>query len=210
MGKEAKKDLVKKRHWAFVLYPESAPEDWRERLQQSGVMCAVSPLHDKDLNPTGEAKKEHYHVILVYSGPTTYNAVAKLTASLNATIPQALEAVKGYYRYLTHKDNPEKAQYNEGEIRTINGFNIADLCELTRSEVNEIKIAVLKLVRELDIIEYADLVNFLIDNELHVEYDVAVNNTFFFNSYIASRRHSYGRLDEICAKKRAEVDGEVT
>lgn len=184
-------DNTKKRNWAFVLYPESAPKDWREQLKISGLMAAISPLHDKDVNPTGEPKKAHYHILLVYSGPTTYNAVAKFTASFNATIPQALESVRGMYRYFSHKDNPEKYQYDERDIINVNGFNIADLVELSKSEVNEIKKSILMLIRELAFVEYADLVDFLIDNEMWVEYDVAINNTFFFNSYIASRRHSY-------------------
>lgn len=199
-----KKENVKKRNWTFVLYPESAPKDWREKLKLSGLMCAISPLHDKDLNPTGEPKKAHHHVLLVYSGPTTYNSVAKFTASLNSTIPQALESVRGMYRYFSHKDNPEKYQYEEAEITTINGFNIADLVELTKSEVNEAKMAILKLVRELDITEYSDLVDFLTDNEMLLEYDVAVNNTFFFNSYIASRRNSNTRLKDRVERKRQE------
>ena len=184
---------TKKRNWTFVLYPESAPTDWRERIKMSGLMASVSPLHDKDINPTGEAKKAHYHVLLVYAGPTTYNAVAKFTASLNATIPQPLESVRGMYRYFTHKDNPEKYQYDEADISTINGFNIADLVELTKSEVNEIKMNILKLVRTVDITEYSALVDFLIDNEMTAEYDVCINNTFFFNTYITSRRNGEKR-----------------
>ena len=101
----AKGENLKKRNWAFVLYPESAPEDWRERLKISGLMSAISPLHDRDVNPTGEPKKAHYHVLLVYSGPTTYGAVEKFTKSLNATIPQALESVrKGLNPNLTTRD----------------------------------------------------------------------------------------------------------
>lgn len=183
-------EAVKKRNWTFVLYPESAPTDWREHLKLSGLMAAVSPLHDKDTNPTGEAKKAHYHVLLVYSGPTTYNAVAKFTASLNATVPQALESVRGMYRYFSHKDNPEKYQYEESEIQTFNGFNINDLVELTRSEVNELKKKILKLVRDGDIVEYAELIDVLVDNEMAAEYDVAINNTLFFNTYITSRRNA--------------------
>ena len=30
---------IKKRNWAFVLYPESAPADWREQLQNWIAMC---------------------------------------------------------------------------------------------------------------------------------------------------------------------------
>lgn len=199
-----KKENVKKRNWTFVLYPESAPKDWQEKLKLSGLMCAISPLHDKDLNPTGEAKKAHYHILLVYSGPTTYNAVSKFTASLNATIPQALESVRGMYRYFSHKDNPEKYQYQEADIITINGFNINDLVELTKSEVNELKASILGCVRRLCITEYADLVDFLIDNCMFAEYDVVINNTFFFNTYITSRRNSasYTVINETIAHKR--------
>ena len=56
----------KKRNWAFVVYPESAPENWIEQLQLSGAQFTISPLHDKDLNATGEPKKAHWHVIAVY------------------------------------------------------------------------------------------------------------------------------------------------
>jgi len=199
-----KNESVKKRNWTFVLYPESAPSDWVERLKISGLMAAISPLHDKDINPTGEPKKAHFHVLLVYSGPTTYNAVAKFTASLNATIPQALESVRGMYRYFSHKDNPEKYQYDETDIRAVNGFNIADLVELTKSEVNEIKSNILKMIRQLDIREYSDLIDILVDNELYTEYDVAVNNTFFFNTYITSKRNSTSltTLKEIFSTKK--------
>ena len=153
-------------------------------------MAAVSPLHDKDTNPTGEAKKAHHHIVVVYSGPTTYNAVAKLTASYNATIPQALESVRGMYRYFTHQDNPEKYQYDAREIEHFNGFNIADLVELSKGEVTQLKRQVMEIIRQVDIVEYADLLDFLLDNDLSAEYDIAINHTILFNTYIASRRHS--------------------
>ena len=116
----ATKNNVKKRNWAFVLYPESAPSDWREQLQLTGLQCAVSPLHDKDVNPDGEPKKAHYHIIVCYSGPTSFNVVKGLTDKLNQPIPIALEQIRGYYRYLTHKDNPEKYQYSADDVFTNN------------------------------------------------------------------------------------------
>lgn len=185
---EKKSRNIKKRNWAFVLYPESAPEDWRERLQQTGLPCVVSPLHDKDIDPTGQPKKPHYHIILVYSGPTAYSVVSALTSSLNQPIPQALESVKGYYRYLTHKDNPDKAQYLEQDITTINGFDISDFAELTRSEVNEIIRKTQKLCRDMDIVEYSDLLDYLLDNEYLAEHDIVSSHTLLFNSYLRSRR----------------------
>lgn len=181
--------IVKKRNWAFVAYPESLPSNWIDTLRESGLQCAISPLHDKDINATGEPKKPHYHVILCYSGPTSYNVVKGLTDKLNATIPQALEQVRGYYRYLTHKDNPEKAQYDERDIQTVNGFCIYDFVEMTKSEVLAIKRELQTLIRELDITEYSDLMDLLQDSDMVQQYDVASSNTYFFEKYITSRRN---------------------
>lgn len=182
---------VKKRNWVFVLYPESAPHDWKEQLQQTGLQFAVSPLHDKDFDPDGNLKKAHYHVIACYSGPTSFNVVKNLTDSLNCPIPQPLEQVRGYYRYFTHKDNPEKFQYDECDIFTINGFSILDFVELTRSEVLSIKRELQALIRSLDIFEYSDFMDFLLDNEMFQQYDVASCNTYFFEKYISSRRNKF-------------------
>lgn len=183
---------VKKRNWAFVLYPESAPKDWREQLQLTGLQCAVSPLHDRDVNPTGEPKKPHYHVILTYSGPTAYNVVKALTnGKLGQTIPQPLEQVRGYYRYLTHADNPEKAQYSAAEIETINGFDIRDFVEMTKSEVTRYKRELLAFIRDNDLMEYADLLDVLLDGgEATADlFEVASNHILFLTKYIASRRY---------------------
>lgn len=206
---EKKSRNVKKRNWAFFVYPTkeqlialkseydgsdgygTVPDDWQQQLQLSGLQYAISPLHDKDEleDGSGKMKKPHYHVIVVYGSPTTYNNVKSLTDSLNSPIPQALEQVKGYYRYLSHKDNPEKYQYDEKEIKTGGGFNIANWTELTRSEVNEVKRKLQILIREKNMIEYAALMDYLLDEGMMLEYDVASSNTYFFDKYIASRRH---------------------
>lgn len=186
------KNDVKKRNWAFVVYPESAPADWRERLQKSGLQCAISPLHDKDTNPDGEPKKPHYHVILVYGSPTTYNNVKALTnGQLGQTVPQPLEQVRGYYRYLTHADNPEKAQYSAGDIQLLNGFDIRDYVEMTKSEVMRYKRELLVFVRDNDIMEYADLLDILINGGESTAdlLEVASNHTLMLTKYIASRRY---------------------
>lgn len=181
---------VKKRNWAFVLYPESAPSDWKDILIQTGLPFAVSPLHDKDINPDGELKKAHFHVIVCYAGPTTYSCVKSITDRLNQPIPQYLEQVKGYYRYFTHKDNPEKFQYDDHDIVTYNGFNIFDFAEMTRGEVLQILKNLQILIIEEHFYEYCDLCDYLLENCMMTEYDVVTSHTYFFDKYIASRRHS--------------------
>ena len=183
--------MVKKRYWAFVLYPESAPENWKDILQLKGLSCAISPLHDKDINPTGEVKKPHYHIILAFGSPTTYNNVKCITEELFCPIPIPLESCRGYYRYLTHKDNPEKYQYNEKDIETLNAFDVTSI--LNNSEVAQLKIEIQKLIRDNFIIEYAQLMDFLLDSELYELWNVASNHTLFFDRYIQSSRYSLNK-----------------
>lgn len=224
-----KKSSVKKRNWAFFVYPTKAqldvigseydgsdgygsvPDDWKQRLQLSGLQYAISPLHDKDQleDGSGKTKKPHYHVIVVYGSPTTFNNVKSLTDSFNSPIPQALEQVRGYYRYLTHKDNPEKYQYEDKDIITGGGFNIADFIELTKSEVSEIKFKLQALIREKDMIEYEDFMDFVQDNYDRTVYEVASSHTIFFNTYLRSRRHRHEKAPERVKVVRVDENGEV-
>lgn len=181
---------VKKRNWTIVVYPESLPENWKDILRESGLQVGISPLHDKDVNPDGSIKKPHYHLILIYSGPTSYNVVLALTKKLNAPIPKALEAVRGMYRYFTHKDNPEKYQYDEKDIECLNGFDILDFVELTKSEVLKIKKSLQLLIRQLDLHEYSEFMDYCLENLTDMEYDVASSHTYFFDKYLSSRRYS--------------------
>ncbi len=192
---------IKKRNWAFILYPESAPENWQEMLQQTGLLVSISPLHDKDIDIDGVVKKSHYHVILCYSGPTSYNVVKKITNSLNSPIPIPLEAVRGYYRYFTHLDNPDKYQYNDSEIINLNGFNIRDFVDLTYSEINTIKKELQLIIRQNNIFEYSDLLDFLLDNDFSNFWEVASNNTYFFNTYITSFRNKFKQETEAYYRK---------
>lgn len=183
------KKNVKKKYWAFVLYLESAPSNWKEILQLRGIPVCISPYHDKDVNPDGTPKKPHYHIILCFPNTTTYNNVKSITDSLNQPIPISLDAVNGYYRYLTHKDNPEKYQYSPEDIETLNGFSIDDFVELTYTQVKTICIYLQQLIIDNNILEYSDLLDYLLTNELYTELDVASNHTLLFNTYICSRRN---------------------
>lgn len=181
--------VIKKRNWAFVMYPESMPDNWKEIFSLSGLQIAVSPLHDKDLNADEEEKKPHYHVIVVYGNTTTYNNVLQFTKQLNATIPQALESVRGYYRYFTHKDNPEKHQYDEKDIQTFGGFDILEFVELTKTEVNKLISELTYIIRDNDIFEYSDLIFYCLDNQLNDYFAVASNHTLYFCNLLNSLRN---------------------
>lgn len=180
---------LKGRNWAFVMYPESMPDDWFDRLQMTGLPFAISPLHDKDKNPTGEVKKPHYHVICYYENSTTQKSVKELVCDLvNATIPIKLESMQGMYRYHIHQDNPEKYQYDDRDRTFINGFDTNKVNSLTYTEKSKLMVEIQKLIMSEHITEYSDLMDILLDNDLYNMWDVARNETIFLSTYIRSRR----------------------
>lgn len=181
--------MKKGRIWASVGYPESLPTDWKDKLIETGLQIAISPLHDKDINPTGELKKPHYHIIFNYEGPTTYNHVKELCDSLNMTIPIKLESLRGMYRYHLHLDNPEKYQYDDRDRILLNGFDPKSVDALTATEIDKITTEILAFIDDNDILEYSDLLYEFRVNDLVNMLNVAKSHTILFNTYIRSKRH---------------------
>lgn len=184
--------MEKERYWSIIVYPESAPKDWIQILNETGLQIGISPLHDKDKNigEIEEIKKAHYHILLCFNGPTTYNRVNKICEKLNSPIPKRVLSPIGLIRYFTHKDNPEKYQYNEDDIKGLNGFDYKEFIGLSVTQQNQMKIAVCKLIKNIGIKEYKELIDYLIENQLNDMFSIVSDKTIFFNTYLTSKRHS--------------------
>ena len=119
MDKMTKTQDNRKRWWTFIVYPDSAPDDWFETLKLSFSKIYVSPLHDKDRNPDNTLKKAHYHVVAYCKNKLSFDGVKKITDALNQPIPQYVrnQDPTGAIRYLIHRDNPEKYQYDAKDIK---------------------------------------------------------------------------------------------
>jgi hypothetical protein len=107
------------RNFATIVYPDSAPSDWQDILSRHCVPAFISPLHDKDVNPTGEPKKPHYHVVLMFEGKKSIPQVQDIFDTFNGQGCEIVKSLRGYARYLCHLDNPEKAQYEPADVRCI-------------------------------------------------------------------------------------------
>ena len=177
---------IRGKHWCFVLYPESAPSNWIELLNLSGIAWSCSPLHCDDLNADCTVKKPHYHIILVWRNDTTYNAVKQFTyGELNSTVPMVLKSPLGYYRYFTHEDNPEKAQYNKKDIISGNGFDISDYAKLTKAQLTEMHFNLTQIVVMEQLNNYADVCMMAASMGFD-EYEMVVSHTIHFSNLCKS------------------------
>lgn len=116
-----KQSTARTRNYATVVYPESAPENWEEILSGCFVPAFISPLHDKDVNPTGEPKKPHHHVMILFDSVKTSEQAKEIFDKIGGVGCERVNSLRGYARYLCHLDNPEKAQYDVETVRSLCG-----------------------------------------------------------------------------------------
>lgn len=192
-----RKATVKSRNWCAVIYPESLPEDYMARLQATGVRIAISPLHDKDLDEdnSGNLKKPHYHMIYQFDGPTTYNVVKRIQDDLGQPAPQKLESSTGYYRYFTHKDNPDKASYEDkiDDIVHLNGSTFLDFDQMSKGDVLNIKRELCEIIEEHDFVEFNQIQLHAMWSLTDKHFDVLLSNSNTFNIILRSRRYGEHR-----------------
>ena len=142
--------------WAFLLYKESAPEDYLEVLDELHVPYVLSPWHDKDVNKTtGEFKKAHKHGALFFESLKSYSQVSDLLSEKLNT-PAHVEVVmspKGMYDYFIHAENPDKTHYNIEEIESGCGFELDKF--LTENNPDFLK-QIYEVMRDSGLREFAD------------------------------------------------------
>lgn len=119
--KESNTSKSRTRNYATVVYPESAPENWQQIISESKIPVFISPLHDQDINPTGEHKKSHFHVMAMYENVKTKEQAQDFFESFGGVGCETVASLRGYARYLCHLDNPEKAQYNPDDVKAFGG-----------------------------------------------------------------------------------------
>lgn len=104
--------------WFPMLIYEEQYFQVKTALETIGYKYAMAK-HDKDLNDQGELKKVHWHVVIICERREFQNTLAK-RLGLDARFVQHPLASEpnGAIRYLTHLDNPEKAQYKREDIET--------------------------------------------------------------------------------------------
>lgn len=165
---------TKSKYFCAMLYPDSTSYDIDnifKALAEEHLTFAVSPIHDKDVDEDGNLKKRHYHLLLAYSSATTLNNIRRWFNACG--MPESeLHAVRvcasgvGYYRYLTHKDNPEKAQYSDKDIRIFNDSDeLFKKFSKTASDKIDDLIRIFQIVDELNTISFHSLIQYLMLNE---------------------------------------------
>ena len=189
---EKSKDL-RTRLWTAVVYPDSAPENWRQLLDDLHIEWCCSPLHEFDSNPTGELKKPHYHVIFAFDGKKSFEQINEICQMLNAPIPQRCHSLRGAVRYFCHLDNPEKFQYPVDHIEAHGGFDLESALSPSASERYALIDEMQAFCVASNIVEFSDLCDYARANRREDWFPLLCDScAFVMREYLKSRRFKLG------------------
>ena len=190
MGAEKSRGSDRTRNWTVVVYPESAPQNWREYLDELHIEWVESPLHEFDTNATGEVKKPHWHVLLMFGGVKSYEQVCDCIDPLNCPIPQRCHNAKAMVRYMAHLDNPEKFQYNSADIKAHGGVDIAELLRPSSSERYSLIREMTEYIKREGITEFQDIMDYAAAERFDEWFPLLCDNSaYVIGQIIKSQRH---------------------
>ena len=159
MSKKKEDKVYRTRNFATIVYEDSAPKDWINILKEQFIPCFISPYHDKDINPTGEPKKPHWHVLIMYDSVKTLEQAKDVVSLINGVGIEYVQSLRGYARYLCHLDNPEKHLYNTADVQCLSGADYVSTIDLSIDKYKAIA-EMIQYIKENNIYYYSDLLEY--------------------------------------------------
>lgn len=125
------------RNWATIIYPDSAPENFRDIISELMIEALLSPLHTDQDEEKQLEKKPHYHLEIKFSTMKSKDQTLEIVSKFGGVGAEAVNDFRAYARYLCHLDQPNKKQYDPKEVRS---FGSLDYLEIIEASADKYKI----------------------------------------------------------------------
>lgn len=195
------------RNWATIVYPESAPENWKDILGELKMEAFVSPLHDQDLNPGGELKKPHYHVLLMFPSVKTDKQAADVFQAFGGVGTEQVASLRGYARYLCHLDNPEKHIYDTKDVLAFGGADYYSVITLVTDKYLVLA-EILDFCDENHIVYYSDLIRWCRQNKFEWFRALVDGGTYVVKEYLKSSQFERTDCRNLKKKNKEKKENE--
>ena len=184
----------RKRNFATVVYPESAPVNWLNILSDQHIPAFVSPLHDMDTNPDGELKKAHYHVMIMFDSVKTAEQAKEFFQCIGGVGMEDVQSQRGYARYLCHLDNPEKYKYNTQDVKCFCGADYNDVISLVTDKYTAIR-EMLEFCKQNAVVSFSDLLEYASVERYDWFRCLCDNSAVIMREYLKSKSWTIERED---------------
>lgn len=161
------------RYWKFLIYPDSCGGGWNndvdyegllDRLEELGLQLFLSPIHNRDLDESGNFKKPHMHVLAYVPGKKSYKTMCEMLQPFGvATVKEVTdhEVDEQYWCHLNCRNKEVKPEYPVSACVSLNGYVPTGLLKETRHG-NLRKLW--SLIEENGMIYFCDLMNEVMKN----------------------------------------------
>ena len=191
----------KTRNYVSIGYPESLKENWLDTLRNTHIQCVISPLHNQDILDikTGELKKEHYHILLMFDNTKTLKHAQDIFDSIGAINCEPVNSLRGQARYLCHLDELDKHIYDINDVICLNGVDYISLINQPSNQYQLIK-EMMFFCKDNSIIYFNQLLEYAALNRQDWYIVLCKNGSYVMDKYIKSLdyqlKNSRGNNDE--------------
>lgn len=184
------------RNFATIIYPESAPSNFKDIINSWHIDAYLSPLHDKDCDDDGEIKKAHYHLLFRFEGCKSESQVKEYIDSICGVGVEFVSSFRLYGRYLCHldEDENEKYHYKPSDVWTTSSTPYDDLIK-TSSDALDVLFDIMDFIDAYDYYIYADLLRYCRFNNPAWFKLLCSGYTLVITSYLKSREYGAAHKD---------------
>lgn len=217
---------TKSRFFTGIVYPSSAPENWRDELKESLGMWLISPLHSAD--PGAQAPdsddidegndevgattvatldmnrvfEDHWHVMYCHGNTIGWQAARSIMPSWMFIHKNPnkfmVTSSRNLARYFCHLDQPEKQQFDGDPFELLDALNGFPLCLERQLTVKE--------ERDLQLAILATMENMNLTEYIDVVGYFRQTQDWQAFDYVCKH---HGWCDKLCASARGKAKFEL-
>lgn len=172
---------IRSLYWGLILYDDSENLNFNDKIITIAQNYDyVYIKHDKDIDPNGNLKKIHYHIILKFNN---YKWLKSLSDELNIPINyfEKINSLNNMLVYLIHYNNPDKYQYSLNDVFGTASLKIKlnkCISNIENTEEDKIQIILDFIYSYPANLSYRDLVSFVLNKGLWAEFRRSANIIF--------------------------------
>lgn len=155
--------------------------DWTDRIDDLLQVPYAYCIHNLDKDSKSEHRKDHVHIIVVFSNTTTYNHALEVLQSLSLPGKKAFNTVqpvfsiRHVYDYLIHDTDKcrsdDKYQYDKSDRITGNNFDIGSYEQISVADKDRMAKDVARFIIDNDIENFVVLYCQLVQSCPDIDYE---------------------------------------
>lgn len=182
-------------------YDQRGIEEWIKNHSKGGSLSAEDERRVPKLT---QIKKPHWHVYYYSKGGRTKTGLLRMFGALGVKSFWVEDDAESAIRYQAHIDDPDKARYDERQIRAFGGLSLDALDKMSSLDKLGTIEAVCAYIKEHETTNFFDLVNAMLSYNDPATFECLITRTAFFTNYMGGLAQKIKTQDECRENEHAK------